>query len=96
MMQSRADRWPSAWGFELRTDQGDFAAKIVNVSISGAFAQGDLPLATGQAVRLSAMRQPVMAHVVRVTERGAALEFDRPLSAAQLENLRQYRDLVFM
>ena len=93
MIKERADRWPSAWGFELATDDGDFAATIVNVSNSGAFAEGRLPLAVGARVRLTAMQQPIMAKVVRVNTRGAALEFDAPLSAAQLANLRQYRDL---
>lgn len=93
MMSERADRYPSAWGFELGTDQGEFAATIVNVSQTGAFAEGALPLSIGERVRLSAMHQPVTARVVRVSGRGAALQFDAPLSAAQLENLRQYRDL---
>lgn len=93
MMNERADRWPSAWGFELSCDDGDFAATIVNVSATGAFAEGVLPLAVGTRVRLSAMQQPVSAQVVRVSIRGAALEFDTPLNPAQLQNLRQYRDL---
>lgn len=93
MMNQRADRWPSAWGFELSTDEGDFAATIVNVSQTGAFAEGALPLSVGTRVRLTAMHQPVPARVVRVSGRGAALKFDAPLDAAQLENLRQYRDL---
>ncbi|GAA4225663.1 PilZ domain-containing protein [Sagittula sp. NFXS13] len=93
MMEERADRWPSCWGFELQTEEGDFAATIVNVSKTGAFAEGVLPFEVGVRVRLTAMREPVRAHVVRVSRRGAALQFDKPLTAAQLENLRQYRDL---
>ena len=96
MMKERANRWPSAWGFELSTDRGDFAATIVNVSETGAFAEGDLPLSVGDSVRLSAMAAPIGAHVVRINTRGAALEFDSPLSGPQLENLRQYRDLSHM
>ncbi len=93
MMKPRAQRWPSAWGFELSSDQGDFAATIVNVSETGAFAEGPLPLAIGDRVRLTAMCQPVPARVVRLSTRGVALEFDTPLTASQLVNLRQYRDL---
>ena len=96
MIRKRADRWPSAWGFELCTDDGDFAATIVNVSETGAFAEGRLPLAVGSRVRLMAMRQPVPARVVRVGPRGVALSFDHPLDAAQLQNLRQYRDLSLL
>ena len=36
MIRKRADRWPSAWGFELCTDDGDFAATIVNHALAGA------------------------------------------------------------
>jgi hypothetical protein len=96
MMNQREQRWPSAWGFELRTDQGDFAATIVNVSTTGAFAEGRLPLAVGDRVQLTAMREIVPAKVVRVNTRGAALEFGAPLNPAQLENLRQYRSLAQM
>ncbi|EBA10326.1 PilZ domain-containing protein [Sagittula stellata] len=96
MMKKRADRWPSAWGFELRSEDGDFAATIVNVSETGAFAEGSLPLAVGSRVKLMAMRQPVYASVVRISPRGVALSFETPLDAAQLQNLRQYRDLSLL
>lgn len=93
-MQERADRWPSAWGFELETEHGAFAARVSNVSASGLFAKGVLPLAVGDHVRLTVMRAPIAAEVVRVTATGAALRFATALTPAQLENLRQYRDLA--
>lgn len=93
MLKQRADRLPSALGFELSTPSGDFAATIVNVSPSGAFAEGSLPLSIGEQVSLTALQQTVGARVVRVSPRGAALQFEQPLDPVQLENLRQYRAL---
>lgn len=94
MMQERAQRWPSAWGFELETDFGDYAARVCNVSATGLFAKGALPLEPGDRVRLTVMRLPVQARVVRRTRQGVALHFARALTPAQLETLRQYRDLA--
>jgi hypothetical protein len=91
-MKPRAQRWPSHWALNLETEHGDYPVKIMNVSESGFKFLGELPAEIGQAVRLKAMGQTVQAHLVRREAAGGAFAFDSEITAAQLANLRQYRD----
>lgn len=91
-MKPRAQRWPSHWALNIETDQGEFPVKIMNVSETGFKFIGDLPADVGQTVRLRAMGQTVRAALVRREETGGAFIFEGEISAAQLANLRQYRD----
>ncbi|WGW04837.1 PilZ domain-containing protein [Tropicibacter oceani] len=92
-MKTRNDRWPSAWAMQLSTDSGPVVVRVTNVSQSGLRFVGPTPPTIGEPVQFSAMGQVVRARVVRREKTGGALAFDSMISAAQLSNLRQYRDL---
>lgn len=91
-MKPRPTRWPSHWALELTSDQGVFAVQITNVSETGLRFISERPLPRLDCISLKAMGQAVHARLIRRDGSGGALEFDRPLTAAQLANLRQYRD----
>lgn len=90
-MQERAQRWPSAWTMEMHGETGQ--ARIVevrNVSETGLLFDG-AGFDVGDQVRLVAMQQVVRARVIRLSDHGGAIAFDRKLTPAQLHNLRQVR-----
>lgn len=90
-MKQRAQRWPSAWTMELHGETGTHHVVTVrNVSETGLLFDGQ-GLSVGDHVKLQAMQQVVPAQVVRLSDHGGALEFAKPLSPAQLANLRQFR-----
>jgi len=92
-MKERVQRWSSARSFQLVCAEGRFTATIVNVSETGAFAEGALPLAVGESVSLAASGEPIRAKVARVNTRGAALTFEAALTPSQIDDLRSFRDL---
>ena len=95
-MHERAQRWPGAWAMEFATVDDDFAIRIADVSETGLRFIGVTAASVGDAVGFSVMGRPVHGTVVCIAADGGALQFDRPLDAAQLENLRQFRDLAIL
>ncbi len=74
----------------LLTGSSVFRVRIRNVSRTGLRFSGPVPPRPGIKVAFHAMGQKVQARVVRCEQDGGALHFRHPISAAQLETLRQY------
>lgn len=92
-MMDRARRWPSTWTVQLSTRDGAFSATVDNVSETGMFARGRVPMSIGERVRVKLNRGSVAAEVVRVRSDGIALRFLRRLSEPQLAHLCQITGL---
>lgn len=92
-MMERAGRRPSTWNVQLSTRDCAFSATIHNVSETGMFAKGRMPMPTGERVRVKPTCGSVMAEVERVRSDGVALRFPRRLSEPQLARLCEVPDL---
>lgn len=92
--EDRADRWPSSWEMMIAIgDRGPAKVEVRNVSRSGLKCAGATRAEIGDRIALEVMHHPVRGEVVRKTPETIAIAFDRPLSEAQLNCLRQFRRL---
>lgn len=77
---------------ELHSPEGVFPVEIRNVSETGLLFIGDTTLRKDARVGLYAMGSAVPGRIVRVDDWGGAVAFHKPITQAQVANLRQFRD----